>query len=424
MRAHVHWFRNDLRLEDQPWLDKASKADHYFGVYILEPRSFSRIDAQSFSFRRMDLKRMAWLRRNLLELQQAHRSRGTELLIYVGDPLRVLQKLLKEFGQLVISANKEWAPEEVAVERRLELAGIDIDYSDSGGLFPMDQLFQIPEKQRKSFTSFRLFIEQNKWKPRALLTGKSQNLPPAFLFLENLNDHRKRSGHANPGLPYEAGSQGANSRLAAYLTVGKIDRYKETRNGLMGADFSSKFSLWLSLGSLSAVQINEALHKFEEKHGKSDGSYWMWFELLWREYFRLQVAVHGSKMFQRGGITNKPQLVLPDCERFKAWCQGETASDFVNAGMIELRLTGFLSNRMRQICASYLIHELQQDWRWGAAWFEAHLLDFDVHSNYGNWAYIAGAGNDPRGGRHFSIQKQQEMYDPDDSYTDFWMALR
>jgi deoxyribodipyrimidine photo-lyase len=91
--------------------------------------------------------------------------------------------------------------------------------------------------------------------------------------------------------------------------------------------------------------------------------------------------------------------------------------------MRELAATGYLSNRMRQNVASYLIHELQGDWRAGAAWFEHSLIDYDVHSNQGNWAYIAGVGTDPRGGRAFNIQKQAQDYDRSGDYRKLWTSL-
>ena len=82
--------------------------------------------------------------------------------------------------------------------------------------------------------------------------------------------------------------------------------------------------------------------------------------------------------------------------------------------------TGYLSNRLRQITASYLIHDLQCGWRAGAAWFEHHLLDYDVYSNQGNWLYIAGRGTDPRGGRRFDPVQQARAYDPQGAYQDLW----
>src|SRR5690606_10442456 len=86
----------------------------------------------------------------------------------------------------------------------------------------------------------------------------------------------------------------------------------------------------------------------------------------------------------------------------------------------ELKATGYLSNRGRQIAASCFVNELGLDWRYGAAWFEHQLLDYDVASNWGNWQCIAGVGVDPRGGRHFNLDKQAESCDPDGSYRARW----
>jgi deoxyribodipyrimidine photo-lyase len=103
------------------------------------------------------------------------------------------------------------------------------------------------------------------------------------------------------------------------------------------------------------------------------------------------------------------------------WIKGETNEDFVNANMNELRLTGFMSNRGRQNVASYFCNDLKLDWRYGAAYFEEQLIDYDVCSNWGNWAYIAGVGNDPRPDRYFNIEKQASTYDKNRSYRNLWL---
>ena len=106
--------------------------------------------------------------------------------------------------------------------------------------------------------------------------------------------------------------------------------------------------------------------------------------------------------------------------RFAAWCQGTTPYPLVNAIMKELNATGFITNRSRQIVASCLVNELGLDWRYGAAYFEQQLIDHDVAANWGNWQYIAGVGVDPRGGRHFNIEKQTQQFDPKSIYTKKW----
>ncbi|MCY1690442.1 hypothetical protein OVA29_06630 [Exiguobacterium sp. SL14] len=101
------------------------------------------------------------------------------------------------------------------------------------------------------------------------------------------------------------------------------------------------------------------------------------------------------------------------------WIEGETGVPFVDAFMNEIRETGWMSNRGRQIVASYLIHELKQDWRIGAQYFEQQLVDYDVASNYGNWAFIAGVGNATRTPR-FDPVFQQQRYDPNQEFTKRW----
>ena len=188
----------------------------------------------------------------------------------------------------------------------------------------------------------------------------------------------------------------------------------------MGIDFSTKFSPWLASGYISARQVYDFLLSYEFNVIKNESTYWIFFELLWRDYFRLIFKKYGKKIFHRYGLGLSDEKVSHSDENFELWKEGRTDSNFINAGMKELKETGFLSNRMRQIVASYLVNELSCDWRAGAAWFESQLIDYDVSSNHCNWAYIAGHGTDPRGGRHFNIQKQKSTYDPYGSYEKLW----
>jgi deoxyribodipyrimidine photo-lyase len=125
-------------------------------------------------------------------------------------------------------------------------------------------------------------------------------------------------------------------------------------------------------------------------------------------------------MFAFKGINDKKLLTSFYPQRFKQWCNGKTPYPIVNACIHQLNKTGYLSNRGRQIVASCLVNELQIDWRCGAAYLEQQLIDYDVASNWGNWQYIAGVGCDPRGGRHFSLQKQAQSYDPKGVFIKKW----
>ncbi|HPJ11618.1 MAG TPA: FAD-binding domain-containing protein [Flavobacterium sp.] len=147
------------------------------------------------------------------------------------------------------------------------------------------------------------------------------------------------------------------------------------------------------------------------------------FELLWRDYFRFMMEKYQNKFFSRAGIQgNELRSDSPNKALLQSWIMGQTGVDFVDANMLELRLTGFMSNRGRQNVASYFCHELKLDWRYGAAYFEQQLIDYDVCNNWGNWAYLAGVGNDPRGNRVFNIEKQAADYDKDQAYRKLWLG--
>ena len=115
-------------------------------------------------------------------------------------------------------------------------------------------------------------------------------------------------------------------------------------------------------------------------------------------------------------------MTMGDPKTFHRWKEGRTPNAFVNANMIELATTGWMSNRGRQNVASYLVHDLGQDWLAGARHFEEHLIDYDPCSNYGNWMYLGGVGNDPRPNRAFNLEKQAEFYDPDSKFRNLWLS--
>jgi deoxyribodipyrimidine photo-lyase len=191
---------------------------------------------------------------------------------------------------------------------------------------------------------------------------------------------------------------------------------------LIGEDYSSKFSAWLALGCISPRFIYQELKKYEIEFGTNDSTYWLVFELLWRDYFRFMMKKYQSKFFQSAGIkNNNTRKVNYDSQKLQDWIEGTTGINFVDANMIELKLTGFMSNRGRQNVASYLCNDLKLDWRLGAAYFEQQLIDYDVCSNWGNWAYLAAVGNDPRDNRYFNIEKQSQIYDKNKEYRNLWL---
>jgi deoxyribodipyrimidine photo-lyase len=198
-----------------------------------------------------------------------------------------------------------------------------------------------------------------------------------------------------------------------------LKEYKQIRNGFIGADYSSKLSPWLALGCLSPRWIAAEVARYEKERIKNDSTYWLIFELIWREYWRYAFLKHGNAYFFLEGISPETQIWIQNKTSFERWRMGQTGFPIVDANMRELHKTGWMSNRGRQIVASFFAKNLELDWRWGAAWFESQLVDYDVYSNWGNWAYVAGVGNDGRD-RYFNLVTQAENYDSNGEFMKLW----
>ena len=245
--------------------------------------------------------------------------------------------------------------------------------------------------------------------------------PPAARF----HDIADEAVRPPSGLPIHGGSLAGNRRLRQFVFEEEaIASYKQTRNDLDGLGGTSTLSPWLANGCLSPREVAAAIQRFEDRRFGNESTYWLYFELLWREFFQWQAYHDDINLFRLG----RPHTRVTNCtfepRSFARWCAGDTDYPLVNAVMHQLVETGWSSNRGRQIAASCLVNELELDWRYGAAFFEKHLIDYDVASNYGNWRYIAGVGADPRGGRHFDLDKQAREHDPEGVFTQKWGGWR
>jgi deoxyribodipyrimidine photo-lyase len=163
------------------------------------------------------------------------------------------------------------------------------------------------------------------------------------------------------------------------------------------------------------------VQEYEQQRVQNDSTYWLIFELRWRDYFRFICAKHGNQIFRQSGLQGFVIDWKEDWERFELWQKGQTGFPLVDANMREIAATGFMSNRGRQNVASFLTKNLGINWQMGAEWFESLLIDYDVCSNWGNWNYVAGVGNDARGFRYFNIPKQSKTYDPTGEYLKHWL---
>jgi deoxyribodipyrimidine photo-lyase len=192
-------------------------------------------------------------------------------------------------------------------------------------------------------------------------------------------------------LPFKGGEEEACKRLQHYFWESKkISAYKKTRNSLLGADYASKFSHWLAQGCISPRSLYYEVQKYEKEITKNQSTYWLVFELIWRDYFRYVAVKYGDRLLYDGGIHDEKMEWEPNDEYLQAWKSGETGIPFIDANMKELNQTGFMINWGRQNVAIFLVKDLKEDLRKRAAYFEQQIIYYNVTSNWGNWIYVSG----------------------------------
>ena len=428
MKTSIVWFKTDLRLTDNETLVKAiAQSDQIIPVYCFDE---SHYETTNYGFKKTGNFRTQFLLESILDLDKNLRELGSGLLILEGKPEVEISKIAHQYKVQKVFAKREVTFEEkqtkLLVQTELWKLQCEIETFSTSTLYHAEDLpFSIKDIP-DVFTNFRKKTEQDS-KIRAVfekpLKINSPSIPEIKLpTLEDLGltftpiDSRAV-------LQFKGGETEAIKRLNHYFFETKaISSYKETRNGMVGADYSSKFSAWLSMGCISPRYIYSELKKYETQFGANESTYWLVFELLWRDYFRFMMKKYHNKFFQQAGIQNKGITVNKhNISQLNDWINGNTGVDFVDANMLELQQTGFMSNRGRQNVASYFCNDLKLDWRYGAAYFEQQLVDYDVCSNWGNWAYLAGVGNDPRGNRYFNIEKQGNDYDKNKAFRNLWL---
>ncbi|PFH59613.1 hypothetical protein XA68_12100 [Ophiocordyceps unilateralis] len=507
----VYILRRDLRVSDNPILHHlATSSDHGYThllpVYVypahqIEVSGFLRQEQQSpypparslvGGYWRCGPHRAKFISQAVWDLKASLQQTGSGLIIRVGDVKDVLDHLIRELEAKQSKPVAVWMTEELSWEEGQEQDDVATLCSDNGVDFKLwtDEKYFVddrdtdlakPQQLPDVFTTYRKSQEPLRERPRKVLPAPAATaLPPlpdesgipnqhgpfdipdsldqtvANLLrpLEDiLSDPPQFPDDAESGHPFQGGESHAQKRLKHLLLSGAATAYKDTRNGLLGADFSTKLSAYLALGCISARQIHEALLKFEDGqdavyqgvrgygNGENEGTKGIRFELLWRDYMRLCTAKFGRKLFRLSGFTQdksygskwksadkkmapigqspSPGEVAKLLDRFQ---RGTTGMGLIDASQRELFLTGYTSNRARQNAASFLAKHLEIDWRYGAEWYEMMLIDYDVSSNWANWQYVAGVGNDPRGdARIFNPVKQAFDYDKEGTYVRTWV---
>lgn len=397
--------------------------------------------------------RVKYLCETIWDMKKKYKDLGSDLLLKAGKSEKILPDLIKALKESSPDEVELWVQDEYTTEEISEFKKIreaikglaTFRKVEDNTLVSIHDLPYDPiQKLPNIYTEFRKSVEPLNHVRQCHKTPSSLPKRPNFKDVETDYDvpesmdecMRKLCGPIG-GLPQtseltvhpmKGGETEALKRLDHYLAGGKDSpaaHYKETRNGMLGTDFSTKFSSFLSLGSISPKLIHHRLTALEKEFGLTGdvNTYWIRFELLWRDYFKFVALRFGKHMFLPTGLKQKPikdEWKGRDSVEAKRWKEGTTGVGIVDAAMRELNQTGYMSNRTRQIVASFLTKDLYVDWRIGAEHFEEKLLDHDAASNWGNWQYQAGVGNDPRGARRFNPAKQTNDYDPRGEYIKTW----
>lgn len=448
--AALVWFRSNLRVLDNECLLKAyQNHKNVIPVYCFDSRQFN---VTSFGFHKTGAHRLRFLLDSVRDLQSSLEKRGSRLLIRTGKPEEVLPQLAQTLKASAVYCPEEICDEEKTVERNLKRAlGSKIDLVTVWGAATLVHKEDLPFEISvlpETFTQFRKSVERREnWRirpfipaPKTIPTDISaldsssgepahapkdtQELNAGVGRMPNFEDFGLEAPVSDPRavLPFHGGETAGLARVQYYLWDSDLlQKYKETRNGMVGGDYSSKLSPYLAHGCISGRWVYSQIKAYEQERVKNNSTYWLVFEFLWRDFLKFLGLKVGNRLFYRNGMKTRKFEWSQDPQLFQAWCEGKTGYPLIDGNMRELLHTGFMSNRGRQIVCSFLTKDMKVDWRMGAEWFESLLIDHDPCANYGNWQYGSGVGVDPREDRYFSIPKQQKTYDPKKEYAKLWI---
>ncbi|KAI1876183.1 uncharacterized protein JN550_001679 [Neoarthrinium moseri] len=504
----IYFVRRDLRVSDNPILHHlASSSDHGFThilpVYVfvsnqIEVSGFIKDGSKSpypeaksqvAGFWRCGPHRAKIIAASVWDMKESLQSLGSDLIIRVGQYDDTLKSLLEGFKEKDQNVGAVWITSDEGVEERRDERKLASICSSSGVDFKawVDEKYFIDDRDLKLaspqelpdvFTTYRKMMEPLRERPRAALPRPSKSSLPQLpstssispqarpfeisATLEDLkeavlspiktilSDAPPFPEDAVSAHPFEGGETRARTRLDTIINNGTVYSYKSSRNGLIGAGFSTKLSAYLALGSITARQVHDALLRYEDGtdeaykeapgygEGENEGSKGVRFELLWRDYMRLCTRKFTYRLFRREGFRDDSSIKWKSPKKEEAPTDdsqseeidrilarifaGTTGMGLIDASQRELLHTGYTSNRARQNVASFLAKHLGIDWRYGAEWYEMILVDYDVSSNWSNWQYVSGVGNDPRGeARIFNPVKQAFDYDKEGEYVKMWV---
>ena len=389
MKTGLVWFKNDLRLHDNEALCNAiSNCDALVLFFSVEPHLFKQLN---LGFRKAGINRFKFLEQSINNLKKKLEAIGGHLIISSLSAVVEIPKLVAKFGITTIYAEEEYAQEELAIKAKVieQLPNVEFNFYWGKTLYHINDI---------PFTIATIPLTSKAYR---IPTSKESEPRETFNVPENIVSHLKAVSTKFPSYknydfteeefktvePFlEGGEDEALNRLRYYTFESELlTGYRWSRNKSLGLDYSSKFSAYLALGCISPRLIFEAVKEYEKKIKKNQSTWWIIFELVWRDYFTFKGIKMGNAIFHTKGYKNKDVAFKNDKKKFNKWKEGKTGIPFIDAHMRQLNKTGYMSNRGRVNCASYFVHDLNINWTFGAAYFETKLIDYDVSANWMNW---------------------------------------
>jgi deoxyribodipyrimidine photo-lyase len=424
------WFRQDLRLADNPALHAAMARGAVIPVFLWTPQEEGEWPPGAAS--------RWWLHHSLRALAADIAARGGTLLVRTHaqrGALELLQELLRETGASGVCWNRRYEPAAIERDGRIKTTlreqGLWVE-SFNGAL--LEEPWEVKNQAGRPFQVFTPYWRRalqviahasplrapTRWPNGDAPSPAAAGDPAAIDALELLPRIRWDTGMAATWQPGEAAAQ---QRLKRFL-AGPVDNYSNDRN-LPGMEGTSRLSPHLHFGEISPRQVWHASARAAERAERPD-SYREWqflTEIGWREFAHhlLYHYPHTPTQPLRQEFAHFPWE--DDAAALTAWQRGKTGIPMVDAGMRQLWHEGWMHNRVRMIAGSFLVKNLQISWLEGARWFWDTLVDASLASNTLGWQWVAGCGADAAPFfRVFNPDTQREKFDPQDSYVRRWIA--
>lgn len=398
----VLWFRRDLRLRDHPALVAAADNDEVLACFVLDPRLVASAGQ----------RRLQFLGDSLRHLNDELDGR---LLVSHGRPEERIPQIVKEIDASSVHISEDFTPfgRRRDARVRTELGSVPLVATGSPYLVSPGRVTKADRSPYKVFTPFYRNWRETGWRPPPKSSADSAH----WLDPTQVTDEHCEIPDPGVSIGITAGETAALAQWAAFRDDG-LDRYNHDRDrpDLSG---TSRMSAHLKFGTIHPRTMVDGLDP------SSTGAGMYLRQLAFRDFYAA-VLFHWPNSAWRNwnsAFDSIPMETGAEARRlFEAWKAGETGFPIVDAGMRQLRETGFMHNRARMITASFLVKDLHLPWQWGASWFLNQLVDGDLASNQHGWQWCAGCGTDAAPYfRVFNPTRQSEKFDPTGVYVRRWI---